>query len=106
MYGKEVLPLSLINGSLTNITVFRHSFLCANWRNLRFYPPTCLPASVGAARVLRRENGQFFLRSEEHTSELQSRQYLVCRLLLEKKKSTCKYSTRSTTRTSPDESFQ
>src|SRR3712207_7700440 len=26
-----------------------------------------------------------FLRSEEHTSELQSRQYLVCRLLLEKK---------------------
>src|SRR3712207_8226017 len=32
-------------------------------------------------------------RSEEHTSELQSRQYLVCRLLLEKKKkpqSTCR----------------
>src|SRR3712207_6895083 len=28
----------------------------------------------------------FFERSEEHTSELQSRQYLVCRLLLEKKK--------------------
>src|SRR5258707_11549420 len=27
-------------------------------------------------------------RSEEHTSELQSRQYLVCRLLLEKKKGT------------------
>src|SRR3712207_8914767 len=33
-------------------------------------------------------------RSEEHTSELQSRQYLVCRLLLEKKKilyNICKY---------------
>src|SRR5947209_14995399 len=33
-------------------------------------------------------------RSEEHTSELQSRQYLVCRLLLEKKKhisTTCGY---------------
>src|SRR3712207_7667194 len=29
---------------------------------------------------------QISLRSEEHTSELQSRQYLVCRLLLEKKK--------------------
>src|SRR3712207_7209145 len=28
------------------------------------------------------------VRSEEHTSELQSRQYLVCRLLLEKKKET------------------
>src|SRR5438445_8201867 len=30
-----------------------------------------------------------FDRSEEHTSELQSRQYLVCRLLLEKKKTAC-----------------
>src|SRR5947209_14333719 len=30
----------------------------------------------------------FWFRSEEHTSELQSRQYLVCRLLLEKKKNT------------------
>src|SRR3712207_8043919 len=29
--------------------------------------------------------GLWFDRSEEHTSELQSRQYLVCRLLLEKK---------------------
>src|SRR3712207_8276759 len=34
------------------------------------------PASTGARRG----------RSEEHTSELQSRQYLVCRLLLENKK--------------------
>src|SRR3712207_8064876 len=31
-------------------------------------------------------DGTFSERSEEHTSELQSRQYLVCRLLLEKKK--------------------
>src|SRR3712207_7976322 len=30
-------------------------------------------------------------RSEEHTSELQSRQYLVCRLLLEKKKNKTRY---------------
>src|SRR3712207_8745351 len=30
-----------------------------------------------------------FDRSEEHTSELQSRQYLVCRLLLEKKNNVC-----------------
>src|SRR3712207_8741680 len=29
---------------------------------------------------------ELLVRSEEHTSELQSRQYLVCRLLLEKKK--------------------
>src|SRR5258707_10209535 len=32
------------------------------------------------------KNKNFLPRSEEHTSELQSRQYLVCRLLLEKKK--------------------
>src|SRR3712207_8260531 len=36
------------------------------------------PGSLERARAARR--------SEEHTSELQSRQYLVCRLLLEKKK--------------------
>src|SRR3712207_7938745 len=49
----------------------------------------------GDVRVLRGEvGGEPFgplgaglgVRSEEHTSELQSRQYLVCRLLLEKKK--------------------
>src|SRR3712207_8721963 len=34
----------------------------------------------------RRDGGAARRRSEEHTSELQSRQYLVCRLLLEKKK--------------------
>src|SRR3712207_8785080 len=35
-------------------------------------------------------------RSEEHTSELQSRQYLVCRLLLEKKKPTHTHSSDQT----------
>src|SRR5438445_8201412 len=34
----------------------------------------------------RRDRAPCSTRSEEHTSELQSRQYLVCRLLLEKKK--------------------
>src|SRR5882757_11502892 len=38
-------------------------------------------------------------RSEEHTSELQSRQYLVCRLLLEKKKSKKKQNDRNTQNT-------
>src|SRR3712207_8696128 len=38
------------------------------------------------ALELLRENKPAQTRSEEHTSELQSRQYLVCRLLLEKKK--------------------
>src|SRR3712207_7064407 len=39
-------------------------------------PPSLAPAGPASQRG----------RSEEHTSELQSRQYLVCRLLLEKKK--------------------
>src|SRR3712207_6884829 len=39
-----------------------------------------------AARRAHAEIDSFVPRSEEHTSELQSRQYLVCRLLLEKKK--------------------
>src|SRR3712207_9028444 len=37
-------------------------------------------------RAVHAEPGRLRGRSEEHTSELQSRQYLVCRLLLEKKK--------------------
>src|SRR3712207_7584200 len=63
--------------------------------------PWTLPANVAAAvhpeltYVRAEQDGQVFYlakeaaktaRSEEHTSELQSRQYLVCRLLLEKKK--------------------
>src|SRR3712207_8914417 len=41
---------------------------------------------VGMAPEFCNSEGKKKLRSEEHTSELQSRQYLVCRLLLEKKK--------------------
>src|SRR3712207_7241438 len=48
-------------------------------------------APGGSVREHRRpvsggEHRHHAVRSEEHTSELQSRQYLVCRLLLEKKK--------------------
>src|SRR3712207_7836439 len=47
------------------------------------------PNAISARRLLRRAHPPSMRplpRSEEHTSELQSRQYLVCRLLLEKKK--------------------
>src|SRR3712207_8845772 len=43
---------------------------------------------VDASHDPRVRSLELVLRSEEHTSELQSRQYLVCRLLLEKKKQT------------------
>src|SRR3712207_8566760 len=51
----------------------------ANAAAIRNQPP---PRASG------RISFSFYSRSEEHTSELQSRQYLVCRLLLEKKKKT------------------
>src|SRR5690625_5718528 len=60
-----------------------------------------VPTRVGACRRLfppaehRRCRGHHHDRSEEHTSELQSRGHLVCRLLLEKKKR--KYVERQTT---------
>src|SRR3712207_9489255 len=54
-------------------------------------PPNQLEALTGIAERRWWEEGYSIAdgavaRSEEHTSELQSRQYLVCRLLLEKKK--------------------
>src|SRR3712207_7106909 len=62
----------------------------------RFAPPSgstssaCrgLEARRRPSRCARERTERSGRRSEEHTSELQSRQYLVCRLLLEKKKKT------------------
>src|SRR5438445_3473512 len=58
-----------------------------------FYPTSFLRLVLPVATVVNLDfvlhyvlAGLFTYRSEEHTSELQSRQYLVCRLLLEKKK--------------------
>src|SRR5258708_24600522 len=47
---------------------------------------TVVPATTAAESVLGLKPDGVFLRSEEHTSELQSPDHLVCRLLLEKKK--------------------
>src|SRR3712207_8676184 len=87
-------------------TLFRS---CGAGLTLRGHLPACAGLAVGSTSChratpggveLSRESGQvqrgvavpvndqatwFAGRSEEHTSELQSRQYLVCRLLLEKK---------------------
>src|SRR5688572_32820190 len=50
--------------------------------------------SASSAAEGRRSGLELFLRSEEHTSELQSQSNLVCRLLLEKKKKKKKDDTR------------
>src|SRR3712207_8327521 len=47
---------------------------------------TALSAAGASAQSIPQQAESGDVRSEEHTSELQSRQYLVCRLLLEKKK--------------------
>src|SRR3712207_8173884 len=47
------------------------------------------PESIGQLQEVLQSRA--IVRSEEHTSELQSRQYLVCRLLLEKKKKNINY---------------
>src|SRR3712207_8147203 len=79
-------------------TRFPYTTLFRSWYSVIHTPPKRQPAVFAEvarvvladagfgvrARVLR-EPEPPMERSEEHTSELQSRQYLVCRLLLEKK---------------------
>src|SRR5947209_15233905 len=68
-------------------TLFPYTTL---FRSGRLAVPDYLPRRVVPTRphdpAARMCGGPAQVRSEEHTSELQSRQYLVCRLLLEKKK--------------------
>src|SRR3712207_8538529 len=72
-------------------TLFRS---CRLWSSTRLAPtgpasmtrPTWPRATARPSAVTWRPCSRTRTRSEEHTSELQSRQYLVCRLLLEKKK--------------------
>src|SRR3712207_8241244 len=49
--------------------------------------PAGRPCPLSASWAQRPDARHWLLRSEEHTSELKSRQYIVCRLLLEKIKS-------------------
>src|SRR3712207_7429932 len=72
-------------------TLFRSPPACAGRGRCRFeVRPAAAEGVVAERRCPRRisTTSQTPTRSEEHTSELQSRQYLVCRLLLEKKKKT------------------
>src|SRR2546429_2252168 len=69
--------------TLFRSTVRRNSKRISARRDLR---KRVLPSGVSCGRTYRAGR-----RSEEHTSELQSRLHLVCRLLLEKKKTTENY---------------
>src|SRR5438445_5196779 len=68
-------------------TLFPYTTLFRSGAGLFCHIPRRAPHSVAARQDGRGRAGpRGMRRSEEHTSELQSRQYLVCRLLLEKKK--------------------
>src|SRR5258707_3720275 len=72
----------VLEGVLDRRLILRECLLLASFRDadLRF-------CTAGVEHGLRGRAGKLpNARSEEHTSELQSRQYLVCRLLLEKKR--------------------
>src|SRR5690606_41721403 len=76
-------------------TLFRSPASCRrrpswklNWKPIRKTPRLC--TSYPCTWCYRTRTPKPWTRSEEHTSELQSRENLVCRLLLEKKKKTNK----------------
>src|SRR3712207_8370131 len=64
----------------------RDTHFAQRFLDVRFGEACFAADALGDLRQARREIVEHGIRSEEHTSELQSRQYLVCRLLLEKKK--------------------
>src|SRR5947209_2045787 len=74
-----MLKLPIMGNILRKIAVARFT------RTLGTLITSGVPILEGLS-ITARTSGNAVLRSEEHTSELQSRQYLVCRLLLEKKK--------------------
>src|SRR3712207_9155626 len=72
-------------------TLFRSAWWPSRATLTRGYSPRVPRTQVaigllGCGGIASQYHLPILLRSEEHTSELQSRQYLVCRLLLEKKK--------------------
>src|SRR5947209_9247065 len=87
--SRDIYSLSLHDA----LPIFLQAVEYARQRFLILCPPVQLGEHL--IRVINRSNrlvrarvrpADYSDRSEEHTSELQSRQYLVCRLLLEKKK--------------------
>src|SRR5687768_17851645 len=70
-------------------TLFPYTTLFRSGDAVPLYASPChCPQGVSLRRAGRLDHGSAAARSEEHTSELQSRLHLVCRLLLEKKKKT------------------
>src|SRR3712207_7122049 len=92
------LPISELYGLPEDALLDMGDFAGAVLKYLRRHPVPRLTIAGGIGKLAKLADGHLdlhsgrsqvsteSLRSEEHTSELQSRQYLVCRLLLDKKK--------------------
>src|SRR3712207_7941068 len=83
-------------------TLFRSlaASTATTWRPSAFTSASASPRPRGFIRW-GSSSGDGWIRSEEHTSELQSRQYLVCRLLLEQKNKFSPLASRSCALTYP-----
>src|SRR5207244_13210763 len=77
-----VFPGALTPGALHSFPTRRSSDL------IRRRAASCSPRCSSISTAVQKVATGFAIRSEEHTSELQSPDHLVCRLLLEKKKNT------------------
>src|SRR3712207_8549544 len=82
----DALPIYVAMCDVSEAAMAETKRLCEVEKLPRGLRVTTHVADVAIEDHLKRFRDQLAERSEEHTSELQSRQYLVCRLLLEKKK--------------------
>src|SRR2546423_11253124 len=82
----EIYTLSLHDALPISVYLWGRTFVARGWALTAAALSLCLPALAFTGFVMTERAAAVSARSEEHTSELQSLAYLVCRLLLEKKK--------------------
>src|SRR5207244_11681648 len=85
----DALPIFAIIGLFTCVVAIVRAVRMRRWdRSARAYSLLLVPAAtqIGVMGITILPVGRYIYRSEEHTSELQSPDHLVCRLLLAKKK--------------------
>src|SRR2546422_6858505 len=83
-FRRSGIPLERKNGDMTRHTL-AIAFVCTAQAACT-QSSQAAPLRLGTTTTVEQSGALALLRSEEHTSELQSRLHLVCRLLLEKKK--------------------
>src|SRR3712207_8418771 len=88
----DILPRRTEKKGSAKLAIPSHALATEKIAHLGDTPLAAVPYATSVAKEAMQEEEVITIavekvcRSEEHTSELQSRQYLVCRLLLEKKK--------------------